>query len=166
LIVVSYFWFDALNAFLFGHRPMAPTLADVLLLTDLDVSSSDILLSRRNDKPSHQLKTKNIGGWSGYIVEHKKEGTVGHREHVAFLNMWLDKFVFCGKTCGPIANYQIVAERMADGDCIPLGKYLLGPVYNLLHQVAVSLSTNSPMGMPGAPWWFINMWLNLHLRDR
>jgi hypothetical protein len=27
--------------------------------------------------------------------------------------------------------------------------------------VAVSLSTNSPIGS-GGPWWSINMWLNLH----
>jgi hypothetical protein len=109
LIVASYFWTDALNTFLFGHGPMAPTLADILLLTGLDVSSLDILFSSRNDKPSHQLKTKNIGGWFSYIVEHKKEGTMGHREHVAFLNMWLEKFVFYGKTFGPTANCQIAS---------------------------------------------------------
>jgi hypothetical protein len=39
LIAASYFWSDALNAFLFGHGPMAPTLADVLVLTGLDISS-------------------------------------------------------------------------------------------------------------------------------
>jgi hypothetical protein len=137
LIAASYFWFEALNAFLFCHGPKTPTLANVPLLTGLDVSSSDILFSCRNEKSSHQPKTKNIGGWSDYIVEHKKEGTVGQREHVAFLNMWLEKFVFCGKTFGPTATYQIVAERLAGGDYIPLGKYHLGVVYNLLHQVAL-----------------------------
>jgi hypothetical protein len=97
LIAASYFWSDALNAFLFGHGPMAPTLADVLVLISLDISSSDTLFTHQNDKPSHLLKTKGIGRWSGYIAEHKKEGTVGQREHVAFLNMWLEKFVFYGK---------------------------------------------------------------------
>jgi hypothetical protein len=139
-IATSYFWSDALNTFLFGHGPMAPTLANVLLLAGLDISSPDVLFSRRNDEPSLQLKTKNIGGWSGYIAEHKKEGTVGHREHVAFLNMWLEKFVFCGKTFGPTTNYHIVAEQLAAGNCIPPRKYLLGVVYHLLRQVSISLS--------------------------
>jgi hypothetical protein len=103
LIASSYFWSDALNAFLFGHGPMTLALADVLQLIGLDVSSPDVLFSRRNDKPSHKLKTKNVGGWSSYIVEHMKEGTVSNREHVAFLNMWLQKFVFCGKSFGPNA---------------------------------------------------------------
>jgi hypothetical protein len=62
--------------------------------------------------------------------------------------MWLEKFVFCGKTFGPTTNYQIVAEQLAAGNCIPLGKYFLGVVYHLLHQVSVSLSTNSPIGTP------------------
>lgn len=30
LIITSYFWSDALNAFLFGHGLMAPTLLDVV----------------------------------------------------------------------------------------------------------------------------------------
>jgi hypothetical protein len=133
LIVASYFRSDALNAFLIGHGPMAPTLADILVLTDLDISSLDTLFTRRNDRPSDHLKTKGIGRWSGYIAEHKKEGTVGPREHVAFLNMWLENFVFYGKTFGPTANSQIVAEQLAAGNRIPLGKYLLGAVYHLLH---------------------------------
>jgi hypothetical protein len=110
LIATSYFWSDALNAFLFSHGPMAPTLADVLLLTGLDISASDTLFNYRDVKPSYRLKTKNMGGWSGYIVEHMKDGTVSDREHVAFLNMWLEKFVFYGKSFGPTSNCHIVAE--------------------------------------------------------
>jgi hypothetical protein len=59
-----------------------------------------------------------------------------------------------------------VVEQLAAGCRIPLGKYLLGAVYNLLHQVIVILSTNSSIDTPGGPWWFINMWVNLHLRDK
>jgi hypothetical protein len=110
LIAASYFWSDALNAFLFGHGPMILTLANVLLLTGLDISSSDTLFSYRGVKPSHHLKTKNVGGWAGYITKHMKDGTVSDREHVAFLNMWLEKFVFYGKSFGPTSNCQIIAE--------------------------------------------------------
>jgi hypothetical protein len=76
LISASYFWSDALNAFLFGHGPMGPTLADVLLLTGLDISFSDTLFSYRDVQPSHRLKTKKVGGWTGYIAEHMKDSTV------------------------------------------------------------------------------------------
>ena len=41
LIAASYFWSDTLNAFAFGHGPASPTLADVAMLTGLDISSAD-----------------------------------------------------------------------------------------------------------------------------
>jgi hypothetical protein len=87
-------------------------------------------------------------------------------------NMWL--FQTCGlktlsfveKSFGPTSNCQIMAKRLPLGSSFPLSKYLLGAVYNLLHLVAVSLSTNSPIGSSRGPWWFINMWLNLYLWDK
>ena len=41
LIAASYFWSYRLNAFIFGHGPASPTLADVLMLTGLDTSTAD-----------------------------------------------------------------------------------------------------------------------------
>jgi hypothetical protein len=83
LIAGSYFWSDALNAFLFGHGLITPTLTNVLLLTGLDISSLDVLFSCHDVKPSHHLKTKNVGGWSNYITKLMKEGTVNNREYVS-----------------------------------------------------------------------------------
>jgi len=37
MIAASYFWSDTLNAFIFGHNLASPTLADVLMLTGLDI---------------------------------------------------------------------------------------------------------------------------------
>jgi len=41
LIAASYFWSDTFNAFIFGHGPASPTLADVVMLTGLDVATTD-----------------------------------------------------------------------------------------------------------------------------
>jgi len=66
LIATSYFWSDTLNAFLFGHGPASPTLADVLMLASLDIASADDshLYDR---KPERKVETRGIGGCSGYI---------------------------------------------------------------------------------------------------
>jgi acyl CoA:acetate/3-ketoacid CoA transferase len=48
--------------------------------------------------------------------------------------MRLEKIVFCGKFFGPTSNYQVVDERLAIRSSFPLSKYLLGAMYNLLHQ--------------------------------
>jgi len=41
LISASYFWSDALNAFMFNHGPMTPTLMDVVMLTSLNIHAAD-----------------------------------------------------------------------------------------------------------------------------
>jgi len=165
LIATSYFWSNTLNAFLFGHGPASTTLADVLMLTALDISTADYshLYDR---KPERKVETHNIGGWSGYIQKYHRTGPVGQREHAIFLNMWLDKFVFCGRSVGPTSIYLSAAERLADGGRVPLGRYLLGSAYHLLHQVAQKLLLGEPIGNLGGPWWFINMWLNIHMHKR
>ena len=114
LIAASYFWSDTLNAFVFGHGPASPSLADVLMLTGLDISTADNNHLFDN-KPSSKVESRSIGGWSGYIQKYRKTGSVGEREHVIFLNMWLDKFVFCGRSAGPTSVYQSAAERLANG---------------------------------------------------
>ena len=64
LIAASYFWSDTLNAFVFGHGPASPTLADVLMLTGSDVSTADS--SHLFDTtPSAKVDTRAIGDWSG-----------------------------------------------------------------------------------------------------
>jgi len=165
LIAASYFWLDTLNAFVFGHGPASPTLADVLMLTGLDISSADDgqLYDRKHER---KVETCNIGGWSGYIQKYQRIGPVGQREHAVFLNMWLDKFVFCGRSVGPTFVYLSSAERLADGGRFPLGRYLLGAAYHLLHHVTEKLLLGQPISNLGCPWWFINMWLSVHMHKR
>ena len=79
-------------------------------------------------------------GWASYILNHIGDGsTVREKEYVAFLNMWLERFIFCGSSCGPTYNHKLMAEHLAVGVEIPLGKYLLGLAYHLMHQVAAQL---------------------------
>jgi len=82
-----------------------------------------------------------------------KTGPVSLREHTAFLNMWLEKLIFCGKTVGPTNNTLKMAETLANGNPVPLGKHLLGSVYHLLHQVSAKLRADQPIsnlgGVPG-----------------
>ena len=69
LIAASYFWSDTFNAFVFGHGPASPTLADVVMLTSLDVSSADST-HLFDTKRSAKVETRSIDGWSGYIQKY------------------------------------------------------------------------------------------------
>ena len=64
---------------------------------------------------------------------------------------------------GPTSVYLSAAEKLANGGRFPLGRYLLGSIYHLLHQVAKKLLLGQPIGNLGGPWWFINMWLSVHM---
>ena len=41
LILASYFWSDAVKAFMFNHGSMTPTLLDVVMLTGLNIHAAD-----------------------------------------------------------------------------------------------------------------------------
>jgi hypothetical protein len=131
----SVFWSDTTNTFMFGHGPATPTLADVYMLTGLDISTIDEA-SIYGRKPEYRVNTRNIGSWTGYIQEYKRTGTVGQREHATFLNMWLEKFIFSGRSVGPTNAFLLAAELLANGVRFPLGRYLLSSTYHLLHQVS------------------------------
>ena len=147
---------------MFGHGLGSPTLADVLMLTGLNISTADDG-SLFNQKPKHRVDTRNIGGWSGYIQKYHQTRSIGQREHAIFLNMWLDKFIFCGWSVGPTCVYLAATERLANGSRFPLGRYLVSYAYHLLHQVTEKFLLGEPIGNLGGPWWFINMWLNAHM---
>jgi len=149
-ISASFFWSDAINAFMFSHGPMTPTLLDVMMLTNLDIHASDSPFHLL-EKASFKIETKSIGGWKGYISKNMKTRSVSAREHTAFLNMGLEKFIFCGKAVGPTNNNLKLAETLPNGNSVPLGKHLLGSVYHLLHQVSIRLRKDQPISNLGGP---------------
>ena len=89
------------------------------------------LLGARSKKLA---KISDCTGWASYIQNHiRNESTVSEREHVAFLNMWLKRFIFYGSSCGPTFNHKYLAGRLGTGNEIPLRKYLLGSAYHLIY---------------------------------
>ena len=66
-------------------------------------------------------------------------------------------------SCGLTFNHKYLVERLATGNEIPLGKYLLGSAYHLMHQVVVQLLKNELVHTISGPWWLIQLWLNLFM---
>jgi hypothetical protein len=114
------------------------------MLTGLEIATADDS-HLFDSKPSSKVETRSIGGWSGYIQKYRKIGSPGQWEHAIFLNMWLDKFRFCGRSACPTSVYLSAAKKLANGGRFPLGRYLLGSVYHLLHQVAEKLLLGQPI---------------------
>ena len=143
---------NTLNAFIFGHGPITITLADVYMLTGLRITGPMQPYELLVAGSKKLAKISNCTGWTSYIQNHiRNESTVSEKEHVAFLNMWLERFIFYGSSCGPTYNHKLLAEHQAVGTEIPLGKYLLGSAYHLMHQVAAQLLKNEAVHTISGP---------------
>jgi hypothetical protein len=140
---------------------MSPTLADVYMITGLDITGSirpwDFKGSTR------QTGVKPGSAYKNYIQNHMKDGPLGEVEYRAFLNMWLCRFIFCGKANEPTLNHIAMASHLANGNRLPLGKYLLGSVYHMLHQTVTQMYTSQMIACVNGTWWFVQMWLQLHM---
>jgi hypothetical protein len=58
-----------------------------------------------------------------------------------------------------------MAEDLAAGHLIPLGKYLLGSVYHMLHQTTFLMHTSQKISCVNGHWWFVQMWLQLYMHQ-
>jgi hypothetical protein len=163
LIAACHFWSNGANAFLFGHGPMSPTLADVYMMTGLKVIGPVYPFNYRGS--SRQTGVNTGVRYKNYIQKHMSDGPITDVEYRAFLNMWLCRFIFYGKANEPTLNHIVMAEELAAGTAIPLGKYLLGSVYHMLHQTTYQMHTNQKISCVNGPWWFIQMWLQLYMHQ-
>ena len=103
---------------------MIITLADVYMLIGLRITRPMQPYELIGARSKKLAKISDCIGWASYILNHiKNESTVSERERVAFLNMWLERFIFCGSSCGPTYNHKLMAEHLAVGVEIPLRKY-------------------------------------------
>jgi hypothetical protein len=93
------------------------------------------------------------------------DGPLSEVEYRAFLNMWLCRFIFYGKANEPTLNHIVMAEDLVVGNLIPLGKYLLGSVYHMLHQTTHLMHTSQKISCVNGPWWFVQMWLQLYMHQ-
>jgi hypothetical protein len=150
---------------MFGHGPMTPTLLDVAMITGLDISSpspSAFMLPKVPFKLSSKEECTN---WGAYLRRHMKtKGPVTEKEHTAFLNFWLEHFIFCGPSLAPTKNYLSLAYELAKGTQLGIGKLFLGEVYRYLQLMSVKLFSQKTV-KTGGPWWFIQLWAQLYFQN-
>lgn len=146
-MAACYFWLNSTNTFMFGHGPMTITLADIFMLTSLKVTGSYNPYEFMSSGKKKFGKISDMSSWSKYIANCK--GTkiaIDEKEHIAFLNMWLEKFFFCGITLAPTVNHLRLAEVLSAGNEVQLGKILLGPFYQMMNKVSLKLLGNETVG--------------------
>jgi hypothetical protein len=152
LKTIGYFWSDALNSFSFGHSLMTPTLMNVVMIIGLDIASSSRSAYRLLEVPFRLSSKSECTNWGAYLNQHvKTKCPVTEKEHTAFLNFWLEHFIFCGPSLAPTKNYLSLAYELAKGATIGLRE-----VYRYLHLMSSSLLSQKKL-KTGGPWWFIQL---------
>jgi hypothetical protein len=102
LKTIGYFWSDALNCFLFGYSTMTPTLMDVVMITGLDIASRSPSAYSLPEVPFGLSSKSECTICGAYLNQHiKTNGPMTEREYTAFLNFWLEHFIFCGPSLAP-----------------------------------------------------------------
>jgi hypothetical protein len=141
---------------------MTPTLMDVVMITSLDIASPSPSAYSLPEVPFSLSSKSEYTNWSAYLNQHvKTNGPVTEREHMAFLNFWLEHFIFCSPSLAPTKNYLSLAYELAKGATVGLGKLFLREVYRYLHLMSSSLLSQKKLKTSG-PWWFIQLWDHLY----
>jgi hypothetical protein len=133
------------------------------MITDLGVTET--VYPHKYKGSSRQTGVKIGVGYKKYIQNYMSDGPLSEVEYKAFLNMWLCRFIFCGKVNEPTLNHIVMAEDLAAGTTIPLVKYLLGSVYHMLHQTTYLMHTSQKISYVNGPWWFVQTWLQLYMHQ-
>jgi hypothetical protein len=129
---------------------MTPTLMDVMMLTGLDIASPSRFAFRLPEVPFKLSSKTECTNWGAYLNQHiKTKGPVTKKEHTAFLNLWLEHFIFCGPSLAPTKNYLSLAYELARGSTVGLGKLFLGEVYRYVHLISSSLLTQKKLKTSG-----------------
>jgi hypothetical protein len=98
---------------------MSPTLADVYMMTGLDVTRSMYPYKYKSSIRQRGVKTGSRD--KQYIQNHMRDGPLTDVEYRAFLNMWLCRFIFSGKANEPTLNHIAMAKDLSTVHPIPLG---------------------------------------------
>lgn len=153
-------WSSKYNTFVFPLGPMSITLRDISTLVNLpplgDTIFSGILITGVALKFDKKLTNSYFVMLSMYNNSSTSEPT--HAERMAFLLVWLCKYVLCVPSLKPFPAYLPIANELARGRSLNLCPFFLAIFYRGMASLQVQLRGGaSPTG--SGPLWLTQLWL-------
>lgn len=107
---------------------------------------------------------KDITGFTKYM-EHYHDKDVDYvldQEHIAFLALWLSKFVFCYRSLKVDKRFIALAHQLHQVRNTCLRKLILGSLYESLGEGVYLMMTLKPSTnyLIASPFWLLQLWLN------
>jgi len=171
IVAALCFWSTSYNCMRLRFGMMTPTLLDLAAIAGLRPHGDDFSAANLPDTRANldfHKSSKTFGSWAKTYLGYDGESTdgpsingVSYTEHVAFLVMWLCKFLACPKSGGITREFQALAEVLADGHQVAMGPIFLAYLYRGLREV-----TTKPMDYHASgPIWIFQLWLQLYFPE-
>ncbi|KNA10179.1 hypothetical protein SOVF_146810 [Spinacia oleracea] len=158
---VCEFWCPRTSSFIFPWGEATITLEDVMILGGLPVIGEPLKRPVDGNLVKFEEELKRVkweipkGGthsaWIEYFMEEEEEGEIDHEEgefeHVAFLSLWLSRFVLPDLNDGVIGDHVFpIAIHLSQGTPIALASVVLANLYHeltLMTQNAMELAPDT-----------------------
>ena len=165
LMPLACFWNSSANAFDFKFGQASITLLDMYAGLGFPLG----------EKPFHEPEYEHVpkvrynrlpSAWGNFVerfrleafYDEEDQGETADAKGVAFLDFWLNKFIF-SSTAGKITKtYHRMAEVLYDGNEIGLGQIVLAHLYRCLH----TLSCNPLACKISGPLWILEAWSRIY----
>ncbi|WOK99123.1 hypothetical protein Cni_G07835 [Canna indica] len=177
ILGVAAFWCGETNTFVFPWGEATVTLEDVMVLAGLSVLGEPVRGSLAGEFAEIEQRmvrehrtfnrsTSKKADQSAWM-RHYMEGEGDELEHIAFLALWLSRFVFPGPPIKTVKQHMLpIAIRLARGTRIAFGPAVLASLYRDLGAIRDNLVVhNSPKAEPlvvWAPFNLLQLWLWEH----
>ncbi|XLT36359.1 hypothetical protein HN873_067651, partial [Arachis hypogaea] len=147
---------------------MDPTLMDILALTGLPVDGE--FVSWSTDRPKDDFDINFDVNFIASFIENNMgsdKDPVTDSEHVAFLLLWLNSFIFCSKSVQiQKNNYLSLTIMLHHKKFIDLPALILSQLFETLSLIVDEIRRRDPSINPFDPLWVVNLWLKDILEPR
>lgn len=87
---------------------------------------------------------------------------VSDTEHIAFLSLWLYRYIFCSKSIQVVKKFITLANQLHTGHKLCLSEMILIHLYECVGEGVALLKTLGDRGnlLLYGPFWLLQLWLN------
>src|ERR1051325_5586812 len=105
--------------------------------------------------------------YNNFIQHHHCDSEeVSDEEHVAFLTLWLSRFVFYSRSMQIAKKFAHLAATLHRSENVALGQLMLASLYSSMTDVVGQIKSFGPKNpkkksvMVHGPFWLLQLWLN------
>ncbi|KAI5442394.1 hypothetical protein KIW84_011460 [Lathyrus oleraceus] len=162
LLASLYFWDSTYNTFHLPCGMVTPTLFDAAAIVGLHPNGIDFDPTVLNeDTIAFETSLAPYSLFMSYY--HDKSTTeVLDVEHIAFLTLWLSKYVFCSRSLQVAKRFITIANQLHAGTKLCLSEMILANLYESLSESVHFLKNTKTQGKINlsGPFWLLQLWLN------